>query len=164
MAHKEFDNLCSTRKIEPILDFIPTEIYPNLWFRLHIDDGTDTLFNCEYHFNIMAESHIEILNGMLRVDKYLMAYFNDFCTEGRAFPFTVTKEKKTQMVAEIEACRNGIALYHDLDTDKFIKGQFEIANSRGLSGEITNIDLCKKQSSRRLSVKPLPVGVEIKFV
>jgi hypothetical protein len=164
VAHKEFDSLCGTRKVEPILDFIPTENYPNLWFRLHIDDGTEAFFNCEYHFNILAESHIEILESMRHIDKYLMAYFNDSCTEGWAFPFTITKENQTQMVSEIDACRNGIALYHDLDTDKFVKGQLEIAKSRGLSGGIMNVDLCTKQSSRRLSIKPFPLGADIKFV
>ena len=162
----EFDSLRNTSRVDPTMDFIPTEHYPNLWFRLHIDDRSGALFSCEYHFNILADLHTKILDSMLGEDHYLVVYFNDSCTETSGFFFTITEEKKAEMVTEIEACRNGLALYHalGLDTDKFVKGQIEIANSRDVSGKMANIDLVKKQSRRRLSVKPLPVGAEIKFV
>ena len=148
------------------MDFIPTEHYPNLWFRLHIDDCSAALFSCEYHFNILADLHTKILDSMLNEYNYLVVYLNDSCTEASGFFFTITEEKKAELVTEIEACRNGLALYHalGLDTDKFLKGQIEIGSSRDVSGKIANIDLVKKQSSRRLGVKPFPIGAEIKFV
>lgn len=68
------------------------------------------------------------------------------------------------MLIEIEACKNGVSLYRELDDEGFVQGQHEIMESRKVSGEIINMELVKKQSSKRLLIRPLPKDADIEFV
>ena len=170
VSEDNFKTLSNTITVLPLLDFIPTEDYPNLWFRLKIDDGNKipngniSYFYCEYNFSILSEWHNKILDDMISTDKYTLLFINESYTANSYFHFIINNDTKMEISTEIEACRNGVSLYENLDENKFIRGQGEISKSRSISGEIMNIALVEKQSQLRLRVNPLPKGVEIKFI
>ena len=170
VLEEDYINLCNVKNIEPLLTFIPTEYYPNLWFRLQItfgnkDQGTPlSYFFCEYNFCILSKVHKDILDELSQADNFTLLFTNSDLTKTSYWHFQVTTETKTNIKTEIEACKNGISLYKNLDDNKCIQGQHEIEASRKVSGEIINKELVLKQSSKRLSVKPFPKDANVVFI
>jgi len=169
VLEKDYSSLLNANNIEPILTFVPTEYFPNLWFRLQVafgskgPDSPPSYFFCEYNFCIILKDHIEILNDLNRADNFTLLYAKAGSTIFSYYHFNISTETKENIKIEIEACKNGISLYKNLDVDKCLQGQHEIEASREVSGKIKNEKPALEQSTKRLRVKPFSKNADIVF-
>jgi hypothetical protein len=140
MNEADFRGPGSVREVLPYLHFLPTDFYPNLWFRFGIDDGSKlgdgspARIYFEYNFAITERDHDRLLREMVNIGDWTLVYAGEKGARPTRFDFRVDAARRELMAAEVAACAAGARRYRELSLDGWRRGQVQIAQAVAPSG------------------------------